>query len=85
MQDGEGGGGREGGGRVLRTEGGDCMSMSCNVFSITPNARGISPSVCLIIGSINLLPRYVNGHAKKHSEMNPGHSLCMDQGLMVYW
>lgn len=54
-------------------------------FPSQPNTRGISPSVCLIIGSINLLPRYVNGHAKKHSEMNPGHSLCMDQGLMVYW
>ena len=34
---------------------------------------------------IKILYRYVNGHAKKHAEMNAGHCMCLDQGLTVYW
>ena len=29
--------------------------------------------------------RYVNGHAKRHHETTPGHCLCMDQGLRIFW
>lgn len=42
-----------------------------------------SPWICLKCGAVHC-GRYVNGHAKKHAELSPGHCLCMDQRLTVY-
>lgn len=42
-----------------------------------------SPWICLTCGSIRC-GRYVSGHAKKHAELHPTHSLCMDQALQIY-
>ena len=34
---------------------------------------------------MSLFIRYINAHAKKHSEANEGHFVCMDASLMAFW
>ncbi|KAG8228938.1 hypothetical protein J437_LFUL011564 [Ladona fulva] len=51
----------------------------CTVCSTT-----LSPWLCLYCGEVNC-GRYVNGHAKTHSDQNEGHNVCMDcESLAVF-
>ncbi|XP_065060551.1 ubiquitin carboxyl-terminal hydrolase 3-like [Rhopilema esculentum] len=42
-----------------------------------------SPWICLKCGVVNC-GRYINAHAKTHSEGSDGHFVCMDASLMVF-
>ncbi|XP_065672364.1 ubiquitin carboxyl-terminal hydrolase 3 isoform X3 [Hydra vulgaris] len=59
------------------------MNENRNLWSCSVCKTNKSPWMCLKCGEV-LCGRYVNGHAKIHSESCTSHNVCIDASLMVF-